>query len=86
MHLAGRLGAAIASRCFELGWLVRAPGTRAVEITRKGSLGLKARFAFDPHDPQWPGATSLSDLSAWPVPRRAKTGSADHAARRPVRL
>ena len=72
VHLAGRLGKAIASRCFELGWLVQAPGTRVVEITRKGSLGLKASFAFDMREAQRPGATSSPpDLHDWPVPLRA---------------
>ena len=71
VHLAGRLGTAIACRCFALGWLVRAPATRVVEITRKGSLGLKAVFAFDPHEFQRPGVTSVPDPPAWPVPRRA---------------
>ena len=72
MHLAGRLGKAIACRCFDLGWLVRAPGTRVVEITRKGSRGLKATFAFDPQEPPSAGVTAMPpDPSAWPVPLRA---------------
>ena len=70
VHLAGRLGKAIACRCFDLGWLARAPGTRAVEITRNGSRGLKATFAFDPQEPKLPGVTP-PDPPAWPVPRRA---------------
>ena len=72
MHLAGRLGIAMACRCFALGWLVRAPGTRVVEITRKGSLGLKASFGFDPQAPQLTGGATLPpDPPAWPVPLRA---------------
>ena len=72
VHLAGRLGTAIACRCFELGWLVRAPGSRVVEITRKGSLGLKAQFAFDPQECQCSDAAALpSDPPAWPVSRSA---------------
>ncbi len=71
-HLAGRLGKAIACRCFALGWLVQAPGTRVVEITRAGSLGLKARFAFDPHEPRLPAVTAISlESHTRPVSPRA---------------
>lgn len=35
-HLAGRLGAALCSHCFESGWIRRVAGTRAVEITPLG--------------------------------------------------
>jgi len=43
-HLAGAIGAAIAARCFELEWLARIPGTRAVSITPHGHNGLKNIF------------------------------------------
>jgi hypothetical protein len=46
-HLAGRVGAALASRCFDLGWIVRQRDTRAVEITTAGRAGFAARFGFD---------------------------------------
>src|SRR5215831_12565358 len=35
-HLAGALGAAFASRCFELGWLRRSPDGRQVMLTERG--------------------------------------------------
>jgi DNA-binding transcriptional ArsR family regulator len=43
-HLAGRLGAAIACRCFELGWVTRKPDTRAVDITAAGRAGFARAF------------------------------------------
>ena len=42
-HLAGALGIAIACRCFELDWVRKIEGTRAVSVTltgRKGFLGV----------------------------------------------
>ena len=38
-HLAGTLGAALACRCFELGWIERLRDTRAVAITEAGRAG-----------------------------------------------
>jgi hypothetical protein len=46
-HLAGSVGAAIADRCFELGWIARAPDSRAVSITRAGRQGLMEVFGID---------------------------------------
>jgi DNA-binding transcriptional ArsR family regulator len=43
-HLAGALGAALAQRLLELGWLVRAKHSRAVSITDEGADGLAAEF------------------------------------------
>lgn len=43
-HLAGGLGAAIARRMFELGWLERARAGRAVLITDDGRRGLETAF------------------------------------------
>jgi DNA-binding transcriptional ArsR family regulator len=45
-HLAGRLGAALACRCFGLGWIARQRDTRAVAITDAGRLGFAERFAI----------------------------------------
>jgi DNA-binding transcriptional ArsR family regulator len=36
-HVAGALGAAIAARLFELRWIERLPGSRAVRVTRRGA-------------------------------------------------
>jgi hypothetical protein len=41
-HVAGALGAAIATRCFEQGWIERLPSTRAVRITAAGREGFTA--------------------------------------------
>jgi len=46
-HLAGSLGAALAERMFELGWVRRARRGRAVFVSEAGAAGLKARFGLD---------------------------------------
>jgi DNA-binding transcriptional ArsR family regulator len=43
-HIAGRLGRALAERCFELGWIARGRNSRAVTITEAGREGFAARF------------------------------------------
>ncbi len=48
-HLAGRVGAALACRCFDLGWVVRQRDTRAVGITPAGRVGFAREFGFDAH-------------------------------------
>jgi DNA-binding transcriptional ArsR family regulator len=45
-HLAGSLGAAFASRCFELGWFRRTPRSRVLVITDKGRAALRDVFAL----------------------------------------
>jgi DNA-binding transcriptional ArsR family regulator len=45
-HLGGSLGAALAARCFELGWVNRHAGTRAVIITEAGHRGFAERFGW----------------------------------------
>ena len=46
-HLAGALGAAIASRMLEDGWVKRIPGNRALRLTEAGRKGLMAEFGID---------------------------------------
>ena len=43
-HLAGAVGAALARRCFDIGWLSRERDSRAVAITEKGASGFAERF------------------------------------------
>lgn len=43
-HLSGRLGRALLSRLLELGWVRRAPGTRAVKVTDLGQDELARAF------------------------------------------
>jgi len=43
-HLAGAIGAALARRCFDLGWVERARDTRALTITVAGRRGLSELF------------------------------------------
>ncbi len=45
-HLAGSLGAALAARCFELGWIEPIRDSRAVAVTRQGREGLASRFGI----------------------------------------
>jgi DNA-binding transcriptional ArsR family regulator len=45
-HLAGRLGAALAARCFDLGWIERQRDSRAVTITRAGVDGFAQQFGI----------------------------------------
>ncbi|MEK9971124.1 MAG: helix-turn-helix transcriptional regulator [Ferrovibrio sp.] len=47
-HLAGSLGAALADRCFELGWLERRRDSRAVTLTPAGRTGLTRHFDLTP--------------------------------------
>src|SRR4051794_824217 len=46
-HLAGSLGAALAARMFELGWLSRARNSRAVHVTEAGRNGLSESFGVE---------------------------------------
>jgi len=46
-HLAGGLGAAIAGRCFDLGWLARRSDSRALALTPAGAKGLAKAFGID---------------------------------------
>jgi len=46
-HIAGRLGAALADRCFDLGWIRRQRDTRAVAITEAGQAGFAEKFGVE---------------------------------------
>jgi hypothetical protein len=41
MHLAGALGAALARRCLDLGWVTRVEDGRALVLTTTGRRGLR---------------------------------------------
>src|SRR5579875_342203 len=45
LHLAGRVGALLCARFFELGWIVRRHDTRAVAVTPAGREGFQRSFA-----------------------------------------
>jgi DNA-binding transcriptional ArsR family regulator len=47
LHIAGAVGASLARRCFDLGWLERVRDSRAVTITPRGRAGLRATFGLD---------------------------------------
>ena len=46
-HLAGAPGAALAERCFALGWVDRIRDSRAVAITPRGEIALRERFRIE---------------------------------------
>ncbi|MGB3867647.1 MAG: helix-turn-helix transcriptional regulator [Xanthobacteraceae bacterium] len=45
-HLSGTVGAAIATRCFDLGWVRRERDPRALQVTPKGREGFRRSFGF----------------------------------------
>ncbi|MFZ1429846.1 MAG: transcriptional regulator, partial [Geminicoccaceae bacterium] len=47
-HLAGRLGAALCRRSFELGWISAARDSRAVLVTAAGHEGFARAFGIEP--------------------------------------
>lgn len=49
-HLAGSLGASLTKRLFDLGWIERLPGGRAVRITPEGATGLFNEFGLKIED------------------------------------
>jgi len=53
-HLAGSLGAAVATAFFENGWVTRKTGSRGLTITDPGRRALETTFGADPAT--WPGA------------------------------
>jgi DNA-binding transcriptional ArsR family regulator len=46
LHLGGSIGAALAQRCFDLKWLERMRGSRALVVTPRGHRGLKDIFGL----------------------------------------
>jgi len=48
LHVAGSLGAALANRFFELGWIKRRDGNRSVEVTSQGRAAFASELGFEP--------------------------------------
>jgi len=46
-HIGGAVGAALATRCFELKWIERVRDSRALAITPAGRCGLREAFALE---------------------------------------
>jgi DNA-binding transcriptional ArsR family regulator len=46
LHVGGTLGAALAARCFELGWIRRGERSRAVAVTPAGERGFREIFGM----------------------------------------
>jgi DNA-binding transcriptional ArsR family regulator len=51
LHLGGAVGAALATRCFDLGWFTRSRDSRAVATTQAGRQGLDDIFGFSLEEP-----------------------------------
>jgi DNA-binding transcriptional ArsR family regulator len=47
LHVAGGLGAALAGRLLDLGWIRRRQGNRSVEVTEEGRAGLGAELGVE---------------------------------------
>jgi DNA-binding transcriptional ArsR family regulator len=47
-HLAGAVGAALAARCFDLGWIAHVRDSRALEILPSGARGFAELFGIQP--------------------------------------
>jgi hypothetical protein len=45
-HIGGAVGAALTSRCFQLGWTERMKHSRAVAVTEAGKLGFHETFGI----------------------------------------
>jgi DNA-binding transcriptional ArsR family regulator len=62
-HLAGALGAALAERCFDLGWIARIRDSRALKISAKGERGFKELFGISLEaQPQLPTAKATATI------------------------
>jgi DNA-binding transcriptional ArsR family regulator len=59
-HLAGTLGTAITNRLFELEWIVRIPGGRAIRITDAGTHGFKQKFGISLSDKSYYESNSIT--------------------------
>lgn len=51
LHIGGAVGAALATRCFELAWFTRSRDSRAVAVTPAGQRGLDDVFGFSLEEP-----------------------------------
>jgi hypothetical protein len=52
LHVAGSVGAAVASRLVELGWIRRREGNRSVEVTTAGHIALRRELGVEVESPR----------------------------------
>jgi DNA-binding transcriptional ArsR family regulator len=57
-HVAGRLGAMICAHCMGQGWLLRRPGTRALLLTARGGVALRAWLGHA----RWDGLAARAEV------------------------
>jgi DNA-binding transcriptional ArsR family regulator len=63
-HLAGHVGAALCTRCLELGWISRRRDSRALTITEAGRQGLRSRFGIHPETVRLQSAAASPSFSS----------------------
>src|SRR5262245_49018027 len=64
LHVAGGLGAALANRFFELGWIERRDGNRSVDVTAPGRRGFSSELGIELGKPSWRAAKGVGSLGA----------------------
>ena len=62
MHLAGRLGAVLCSQSLQMGWLLQMPGTRALELTPRGTVAFRDWLGTE----RWRAATQTPEPHGQP--------------------
>jgi len=63
-HLAGALGAVLADRCFDLGWIGRTRDSRALKISANGERGFKEIFGISLNAENGPSASAKQIVTA----------------------
>lgn len=81
-HLGGALGAALAGRMLEAGWIRRVPESRCVSVTPAGRRALREQLRLD-----WPALSDAHSNSSKPAfSRSGSTGSAERMRKASSRL
>ncbi|MBI1774629.1 MAG: winged helix-turn-helix transcriptional regulator [Proteobacteria bacterium] len=70
-HIAGAIGAALATRCFDLKWIERVKDSRAVTITASGRRGLAESFGLELAEMSQVNPRAASVQRIPPVPRQS---------------
>jgi DNA-binding transcriptional ArsR family regulator len=73
-HIAGRVGAALLNRSLDLQWVERAPGSRALVITKAGRIGYHRAFGDTMDAVLQPNETNLDRADQAPVDANEAAG------------